>query len=115
MSLSFSYHHHHHHHHPVSIGIHRGAEYGIDMPKSDFKLNWGAIKDKRDAYVHRLNGIYKTNMENEKITLLTGHAKFTSKNTVDVNGTEYTAKHVNTPHLIITHRYSLDLTLMMFV
>jgi hypothetical protein len=30
-------------------------------------FDWGLIKKKRDAYIKRLNGIYATNLEKDKV------------------------------------------------
>lgn len=44
------------------------TEYG------DF--DWASIKTKRDAYIHRLNGIYERNLTKEGVNWLFGYAKF---------------------------------------
>ncbi|XP_026518554.1 glutathione reductase, mitochondrial-like, partial [Terrapene carolina triunguis] len=40
--------------------IHDHADYGFETP--NVKFNWRVIKEKRDAYVSRLNGIYQNNL-----------------------------------------------------
>ena len=52
------------------------------------------LKDKRDAYVARLNGIYFNNLEKDGVELIRGTAKFTGMREVTVNGEKYTADHV---------------------
>ena len=52
------------------------------------------LKDKRDAYVARLNGIYFNNLEKDGVELIRGTAKFTGIREVTVNGEKYTADHV---------------------
>jgi glutathione reductase (NADPH) len=37
-----------------------------------YTFDWKAIKDARDAYVHRLNGIYGTMLKNSGVTMLQG-------------------------------------------
>ncbi|KAM3569775.1 hypothetical protein VYU27_008139 [Nannochloropsis oceanica] len=59
-----------------------------------FGFDWKAIKDARDAYVHRLNGIYTTLLRNSKVEVLEGMARFTGPKTVSVGGKEYTADHI---------------------
>ena len=44
------------------------ADYGFDVTFNGF--NWKKIKDSRDNYIDRLHGIYNTNIEKDKITLL---------------------------------------------
>lgn len=58
------------------------------------KLNWGLLKDKRDAYIRRLNGIYETNLSKAEITTISGYAKFVGPNVVEVGGVKYSGKHV---------------------
>ena len=45
-------------------------EYGLyqnlPLDKEHLTFNWPEFKQKRDAYVHRLNGIYQKNLEKEK-------------------------------------------------
>eukprot|EP00054_Salpingoeca_dolichothecata_P016939 m.100457 g.100457 ORF g.100457 m.100457 type:complete len:466 (+) comp22228_c0_seq1:5-1402(+) len=72
--------------------IHDHSDYGFDVTKNSF--NWNTVKTKRDAYVKRLNGIYDANLEKSKLTKIVGKAKFTSKDTIEVAGESYTAKHI---------------------
>ncbi|KAL2304631.1 hypothetical protein Nmel_006582 [Mimus melanotis] len=41
--------------------IHDHADYGFETPS--VKFNWRTIKEKRDAYVRRLNDIYENNVK----------------------------------------------------
>ena len=73
---------------------HEASNFGFeDIPKKP-KFNWGKLKERRDAYVHRLNGIYERNLENSGVERILGDASFLSSRKVQVNGTEYTADHV---------------------
>jgi glutathione reductase (NADPH) len=45
--------------------------------KETFGFDWKAIKDARDAYVYRLNGIYSTLLKNSGVQVLQGVAQFT--------------------------------------
>ncbi|KAK4575140.1 Glutathione reductase [Recurvomyces mirabilis] len=47
-------------------------------------FNWGAFKQKRDAYVKRLNGIYEKNLKSDKVEYLHGTASFVDSHTVKV-------------------------------
>ncbi|KAJ3020918.1 Glutathione reductase [Thoreauomyces humboldtii] len=75
--------------------------YGFDASiRSPF--DWKAVKEKRDAYIVRLNGIYERNLEKEKVEKIRGLAKFVSPHTVEVDGVQYEGKHV----LIATGSYA---------
>eukprot|EP00474_Spongospora_subterranea_P008536 CRZ08994.1 hypothetical protein [Spongospora subterranea] len=74
----------------LAEGIVDAKDYGfsVDAPSS---IDYGYFKEKRDAYIKRLNGIYERNLEKEKVTLIRGNAKFSSPTSIDVDGVEYEA------------------------
>ncbi|XP_010900907.1 glutathione reductase, mitochondrial isoform X1 [Esox lucius] len=74
--------------------LHDHSDYGFDIGNVQF--NWETIKAKRDAYVSRLNHIYRNNLDKAKIETIQGHARFTNdpEPTVEVNGKKYTAPHI---------------------
>ncbi|KAM6221460.1 glutathione reductase, mitochondrial isoform 4-T4 [Rhynchocyon petersi] len=74
--------------------IHDQVDYGFQSCES--KFNWSVIKEKRDAYVSRLNTIYQNNLTKSNIDIIHGYAAFTSdpKPTVEVSGKKYTAPHI---------------------
>ncbi|XP_004855473.1 glutathione reductase, mitochondrial [Heterocephalus glaber] len=74
--------------------IHDHVDYGFQSCES--KFNWRVIKEKRDAYVSRLNTIYQNNLTRSNIEIIHGYATFTSdpQPTVEVNGKKYTAPHI---------------------
>ncbi|NWY05707.1 GSHR protein, partial [Nothoprocta ornata] len=74
--------------------LHDHADYGFEVAGSRF--NWRTIKDKRDAYVRRLNEIYENNLKKARIDIIRGYGKFTAdpEPTVEVNGKKYTAPHI---------------------
>lgn len=56
--------------------------YGLSDDKAHVKhgdFDWKTVKDKRDAYVKRLNGIYERNLEREKVDYVYGYATFTNE------------------------------------
>eukprot|EP00011_Vannellida_sp_DIVA3-517-6-12_P005505 CAMPEP_0114621442 /NCGR_PEP_ID=MMETSP0168-20121206/9231_1 /TAXON_ID=95228 ORGANISM="Vannella sp., Strain DIVA3 517/6/12" /NCGR_SAMPLE_ID=MMETSP0168 /ASSEMBLY_ACC=CAM_ASM_000044 /LENGTH=450 /DNA_ID=CAMNT_0001832641 /DNA_START=101 /DNA_END=1453 /DNA_ORIENTATION=+ len=71
--------------------LHDAADYGLTV--GDVSFTWATIKEKRDAYVKRLNGIYERNLGNSKVALFRGAAKFVGPNTVRVNDTILKGKH----------------------
>lgn len=48
-------------------------------------FDWPMFKRKRDAYVHRLNGIYERNLSNDKIEYIHGRAHLLNKTDVEVD------------------------------
>ncbi|NWQ87705.1 GSHR protein, partial [Burhinus bistriatus] len=74
--------------------IHDHADYGFEM--SGVKFNWRTIKEKRDAYVTRLNQIYENNIKKAHIDIIRGYGKFTAdpQPTIEVDGKKYTAPHI---------------------
>ncbi|KND02568.1 glutathione-disulfide reductase [Spizellomyces punctatus DAOM BR117] len=74
--------------------------YGFDLDVRGF--SWEAVKQKRDAYIKRLNGIYENNLAKDGIEKIRGTAKFVDKKTVEVNGELYSGKHI----LIATGSYA---------
>lgn len=57
--------------------------YGLEKTQRSIgygDFDWAKIKDKRDAYVHRLNGIYERNMTKEGVDYIYGHAAFANEN-----------------------------------
>jgi len=57
-------------------------------------LDWPALKRARAAYVERLNGIYRRNLEKDGVELLRGRARLAGPNTVAIDGAHYTAEHI---------------------
>ncbi|XP_034037841.1 glutathione reductase, mitochondrial isoform X2 [Thalassophryne amazonica] len=74
--------------------LHDHSDYGFDVGNVHF--NWESLKARRDAYVSRLNHIYRNNLDKAKIKTIHGYARFTNdpEPTVEVNGRKYTAPHI---------------------
>ncbi|KAL5256581.1 hypothetical protein ACHWQZ_G011731 [Mnemiopsis leidyi] len=77
----------------VNEALHDAKDYGFDIEKKN-QFDWAMLKEKRDAYVKRLNGIYKNNLAKDNITYIQGAATFTGPNTVSVDGVEYEGEHI---------------------
>ncbi|XP_063674800.1 glutathione reductase, mitochondrial-like isoform X2 [Bolinopsis microptera] len=77
----------------VNEALHDAKDYGFDIVKKN-KFDWAMLKEKRDAYVKRLNGIYTSNLGKDNITYIQGAAKFTGPRTISVEGVEYEGEHV---------------------
>ncbi|KAM3672206.1 glutathione reductase, mitochondrial isoform 2-T2 [Ammospiza maritima maritima] len=74
--------------------VHDHADYGFET--AGVKFSWRTIKEKRDAYVRRLNDIYENNVKKAHIDIIRGYGKFTAdpEPTIEVNGKKYTAPHI---------------------
>ncbi|ORX72168.1 glutathione-disulfide reductase [Linderina pennispora] len=72
--------------------IEDAKHYGITVGSPSF--DWGFLKNARDAYVKRLNGIYEANVTKDKVEYVEGMASFISDTEVKVNDSVLTAKHI---------------------
>jgi glutathione reductase (NADPH) len=76
----------------VALSLADAGDYGFDVDVRD--NDWAALKEKRDAYITRLNGIYARNLSAKGVTLVRGSARFVDSHTVEVGGTRMTAPHI---------------------
>ena len=76
----------------VALSLADAADYGFDIDVRD--NDWRLLKEKRDAYITRLNGIYARNLSAKGVTLVRGPARFVDSHTVEVGGTRMTAPHI---------------------
>jgi glutathione reductase (NADPH) len=87
----------------IAETLHDMKHYGFSI-NDDAEFSWKFLKDARDKYILRLNGIYAGNMEGSKVVSIRGTASFTSPNSVRVLSDEgegkesisttYTADHI---------------------
>ena len=68
------------------------SSYGIDATVNSF--DWATLIKKREEYIHGINNWYINYLADSNIDLINGYAKFIDKNTVEVNGKQYTAEHI---------------------
>ena len=68
------------------------GHYGFDIERRGF--DWSTIKQSRDGYVKRLNGIYGRNLDHAGVTLVRGEAGFCSANCIGIDGREYHGDHI---------------------
>ena len=68
-------------------------DYGVGGTEG-LTLDFPAFKAKRDAYVTRLNGIYKSNIGKQNIRYVEGTAEFVSDKVVKVGEQSFTAEHI---------------------
>ena len=67
-------------------------DYGFDI--SIASHDWATLKQRRDAYVVRLNDMYERNLEQRDVTLIRINGRLTGSHTVQVGGQEYTAERL---------------------
>ncbi len=76
----------------VALTLADAGDYGFDVKVG--QSDWAALKQKRDAYVARLNGIYARNLAAKGVTHVHGAARFIDAHTVEVAGQRLTAPHI---------------------
>lgn len=78
--------------------LHHAADYGFDLggrdhaSGHDWAHDWHRLRERRDAYVKRLNGIYEDKLASRGVAYIPGHARFVDPQTLVVDGREYRAK-----------------------
>ena len=73
--------------------IQDAADYGLSV-KGDITFDWNGFTKKREAYIERLNGIYQRNLDNSKVEIIKGLAKFVGEKRIQVDGKVYSADHI---------------------
>ena len=67
-------------------------DYGFDLDVKGF--SWAKMVENRQAYIGRIHESYDRVLGNNKVEVIKGFATFVDKNTVEVDGKQYTAKHI---------------------
>ncbi|MBI4817888.1 MAG: glutathione-disulfide reductase [Deltaproteobacteria bacterium] len=75
----------------LSHSLREAREYGFDV--GVVSHDWRALKERRDAYVKRLNGIYAANLGKRGVTHLAGRARFVSDHAVSIGDRTLSADH----------------------
>jgi len=81
----------------ISDALKYAHDYGFNL--GGFKLenngfDWNRLIKNREAYIERIHAAYQRGFDANDVTVIQGFAKFVNKNTVDVDGTLYTADHI---------------------
>jgi glutathione reductase (NADPH) len=76
----------------LAHGIADAAGYGFDILRRGH--DWRALKERRDAYVLRLRGIYAENLNRRGVTLLKAGARLTGSGRVTIGAGEHEAPHI---------------------
>ena len=76
----------------VAMTLGDAEDYGfkVEVGRGD----WPLLKHKRDAYIVRLNEIYKRNLAAKGVVHVHGAARFVDTHTVEVDGQRLTAPHI---------------------
>ncbi|KAJ6160565.1 Glutathione reductase [Penicillium chermesinum] len=82
----------------INETVHVGRHYGYDFPEK-VNFNYKHFKERRDAAITRLNGIYERNWGREGIDLVHGRARFVEPKVIEVANadgttTRYAGKHI---------------------
>ncbi len=72
--------------------LHHAGDYGFDVELNGH--DWSRVKERRDAYVKRLNGIYERNLNNSGVEYIVGKARFVDPHTVAVGDDELSAERI---------------------
>jgi glutathione reductase (NADPH) len=76
----------------IAHAAHDAVHYGFDLTLGGH--DWRALRESREAYIHRLNGIYERNLANRKVELVRGHGRFVGVGEVRVGDVTLAADHV---------------------
>ena len=76
----------------VMDALHRAGDFGIRGVAP--ALDWAELKQRRDAYIERLNGIYARNLDKDGVALFEGHGRFVGPGELEVNGERVSAEHI---------------------
>ena len=67
-------------------------DYGFDSRRG--ALDWSKLIAAREKYISNIHRFYDGYLDRLNITHIKGYAKFIDAHTLDVNGEQYTAKHI---------------------
>jgi glutathione reductase (NADPH) len=87
----------------VSEVVHHAKDFGFTVPEGT-SFDWTKLKQFRDRYIARLNGIYESGLENLSIDRINGRASFEGPNTLVVRGTGHShteSRKVTAEHICI--------------
>lgn len=76
----------------ISETLEMAENYGFDVNNNGF--DWSIIKRSRDSYIERLNGIYRRNLDQSGVDIVSGLARFINDRTIEVNGSTFSGRHI---------------------
>ncbi len=75
----------------IALALADAGDYGFGAAAGG--NDWGVLKQKRDAYIARLNAIYARNLAAKGVTYVHGAARFVDAHTLEVGGARFRATH----------------------
>ena len=78
----------------LAEGLRDAGGYGFALTSDGH--DWRLLKDRRDAYIERLNGIYAANLAKRGVKLIRARAAFADRGTVIAG-----AERLSAPHIIV--------------
>ncbi|KAK7208905.1 hypothetical protein V2G26_016083 [Clonostachys chloroleuca] len=84
----------------LAESIRESKAYGFNVEHTA-PFDWPTFKNKRDAYIKRLNGIYERNLANDKVEYLHGTGKLLSKNQIEVTQDDGSKVLVNAKKILV--------------
>lgn len=93
----------------IAENVHEMHKYGFSMRDEDaIGFDWNFLKERRDAYIQRLNGIYERNLKNSNVQRFIGEASLGSDpHTVHVEVVEEIKDLTEEKALNITYKKSV--------
>ena len=79
----------------IALALADAADYGFDVTRASD--DWALLKQKRDAYVARLNGIYARNLAAKGVAHVQGHGALHRC----AHAWRWTASALTAPHVVI--------------
>ncbi|PJG59787.1 glutathione-disulfide reductase [Aeromonas cavernicola] len=76
----------------IADALKYGADYGFDTTLNHF--SWTKLIASRQAYIERIHQSYEHVLAKNQITVIKGFARFVDSQTIEVNGSHYTADHI---------------------
>ncbi len=76
----------------IAHAVSDASGFGIQVQKQTF--DWDALVKGRDRYIDMINTSWNRTIDRQGIDKIDGFAHFINANTIEVNGTQYTADHI---------------------
>lgn len=76
----------------LAHALEHAEDYGFELTGHEF--HWPKLKQARDTYIQNLNRHYQATLEDNKVSLVHGAARFLDAHTVEVGGERYTSEHI---------------------
>lgn len=80
--------------HAAELAHHLGDAEDYGFTVGEARHDWAQLKERRDQYIARLNGIYSGNLERRNIAVIHGEARFVDDHTLKANGKPYTGERI---------------------